>query len=444
MGKDIAIDFTNLDQDYQSYLQNYQVKFIGELEALVDIIKANNPTSKISKDKVTNPDNWTFRHVVPDSGRSSPNITLRVSNRDDDISALGTRETISPNEVGRESLFKYLKARLKEAEKVATDSNKKEIKQLRGFVDLLNLQATSVISEIGAIDYLSKFERHLKEIYIDSNANDDDQILFDQTIHCINQLKDAFKKYSLDFLTNGTLEKHTTKDAGRLRNNVVDLYKEIKGNIDELAKNQCLMNKYVQKVNNEIDSAVGCFEHKSNLSFALPTGGETTKQKARKLTQLGLGIGGITSGVLAVSATALTPIFPPAASGAVIFGAGAVACGLAGTTITICNSAENYLRYKIPPNAGEKITMALLATSVLAGGANAVVGSSLPIVTTVISGTNNAVKTTYGTAIIGKSLYDIPDQKKLKSELKAKGVAQTPPSDKVQDQNPFNSNISNP
>lgn len=48
-------------------------------------------------------------------------------------------------------------------------------------------------------------------------------------------------------MTNGALDRYTTKDAGRLRGNVADLYKEIKENLDELAKNQCLINKYVEK-----------------------------------------------------------------------------------------------------------------------------------------------------------------------------------------------------
>ncbi|KTC93205.1 hypothetical protein [Legionella cincinnatiensis] len=235
-------------------------------------------------------------------------------------------------------------------------------------------------------------------------------------------------------MTNGALDRYTTKDAGRLRGNVADLYKEIKENLDELAKNQCLINKYVEKINSEIDSAVGCFEHKNHLSFTLPTGGETKTQKIRKITQLGLGIGSITSGVLAVGAVIITPIFPPAAAGAIVFGASAAVCGLAGSTISICNSAENYLKYKIPPNSREKIVMTLLATSVLAGGYNAVLSSSLPIVNSLISGTNNAAKITYGTGVIGKTLHHIPDQKKLKNEIKAN----TP------EQSPSNSNMPNP
>lgn len=56
--------------------------------------------------------------------------------------------------------------------------------------------------------------------------------------------------------------------------------------------------------------------------------------------------------MLAVGAAAIvTPICSPAATGAI--GAGSAAFGLAGSTNSICNSVENYLKYKIPPNTGK-------------------------------------------------------------------------------------------
>ncbi|VEB36027.1 Uncharacterised protein [Legionella sainthelensi] len=69
MGKRVVIDFSNSDQDYQNYIQNFQAKFIGELEKLVDLITASNPKSKVAQNKIINPDNWSFRYIVPDTGR---------------------------------------------------------------------------------------------------------------------------------------------------------------------------------------------------------------------------------------------------------------------------------------------------------------------------------------------------------------------------------------
>ncbi|KTD56965.1 hypothetical protein Lsan_2587 [Legionella santicrucis] len=436
MGKDITINFARLEEDHQSYIQNYQEKFIGELQKLVDIIKENNPESRISKDKVINPANWSLKHITPDTGRSSANISLKIFNRPTESAPNG-------------SLFEFLKNQLKEAQKNTPPERKEEIKQLRGYVDLLNLQATSVIAEVGALDYLFKFGRHimeLREVYLQTNpnVNTDDIILFNQTIHYIEQLKEAFKQYSLDFLTNGTLEQHSTVDAGILREKVVTLYKAIKENMGELVANNCIEPKYMQKIKSEVNSALGCFEHKNNISFALPTGGETKKQKTRKIAQLGLGIGTITSTVLAVGSTAITPVFPPAALGSAIFGVGALACGVAGSGITIYNSAENYLKYKIPPNTGEKITVGLFVASFGIGVGASALSSSLPILATVVSGANKTVKTSYVSGVVGKSIYDIPDQKKLKGELKAKGEDQGASSDKVQDQSSSNSNTPNP
>ncbi|WP_165397068.1 hypothetical protein [Legionella sainthelensi] len=49
MGKRVVIDFSNSDQDYENYIQNFQAKFIGELEKLVDLITASNPKSKVAQ-----------------------------------------------------------------------------------------------------------------------------------------------------------------------------------------------------------------------------------------------------------------------------------------------------------------------------------------------------------------------------------------------------------
>ncbi|AUH73810.1 hypothetical protein CAB17_18500 [Legionella sainthelensi] len=92
------------------------------------MIKASNPKSKLAKDKIINPGNWSLRHVAPETRRCSPDISLKVSNRED-ISSVGCIESLSPNRNGRENLFKFLKAKLKEAEKVTTNDNKNELKQ---------------------------------------------------------------------------------------------------------------------------------------------------------------------------------------------------------------------------------------------------------------------------------------------------------------------------
>ncbi|KTD15529.1 hypothetical protein Lgra_0195 [Legionella gratiana] len=422
MGRNIVIDFSNLDQDYQSYIRNYQAKFITQLEHLADIIKENNPRSIIAKDKIINPDNWSLKHIIPDTGRSSPDISLRLPNRDE-VSAASFKEKIIPTEES-ESLFDFLKTKLSEARKVATKDHKR-LKQLEGYIDLLNLQVRSVIAEVGALNYLSKFERHFKEIYSNPDANADAQILFDQTIHCVNQLKDALKRYSLDFLTsNAILDKHTSKDAGRLRSNVFDLYKEIKEHIDELAKNQFLMSGYIEKIKTELESAIGCFEHKNNINFALPTAGQTKTQKIRKLTQLGLGLTTVGCGVLASGCAIASFVNPtgPLVTGpvALMLTGGAISCGLAASFISIINGAENYLKFHIPPSTEEKITLVLLTSSMLVGGANAMLGSTLPVITTVASGANNAVKITYGATGIGTSVFEASTQKKMKSELTGK------------------------
>ncbi|WP_115711611.1 hypothetical protein [Legionella sainthelensi] len=86
----------------------------------------------------------------------------------------------------------------------------------------------------------------------------------------------------------------------------------------------------------------------------------------------------------------------------------------------VVNSAENYLKYKIPPNTRGKNSNGITGyfRSIGSGGSNAVLTSSLPAVTSIVSSTNNAVKMTWETVVIGKTLHGITDHKKLQNEIK--------------------------
>ncbi|KGP62409.1 hypothetical protein EP47_08315 [Legionella norrlandica] len=428
MAKNIKIDFSKLDEQNKIHMREYQEKLIKELGDIVDVIKRYNPDSKISKDKVTDPGTWTMQHVVPSTGRSSPNIALKVPGKANEVST-GIRQSLKIE--GNENLFSYLKHQLDEAIDKAPKEEKEKLKGLKEYVDLLNLQVISKIAEMGAIDNLDKFKRHFHEIYKNDNSSRQDlqaQRICQEIDLCITQLGKCLEKYSLDFLSNGgTLDNHTTADAGRLRKEVKSLYKEIVASVKELDKSGYLIRgengKYIPKILNELKAVEGCFQHKNNLSFDLPTAGQTKSQMARKLTTLGLGITSLTCGVLATGCAVASFINPtgPVATGpaALALGGTAVVTGAAASGTTIINGAYNYLMYRVPFSTDEKITIGLTGASFLVAGAGVAsnLTSALPVLVATVQQTNDTAKTVISAGMIGKGVSEGLSKKNLQKEI---------------------------
>ncbi|KGP62895.1 hypothetical protein EP47_07785 [Legionella norrlandica] len=435
MADNILIDFTTMDEACKAQMQEYLNKFIVQLEQISDIIKYFNPQSTIRKEVITNLNNWAMRHVVPSTGRGSPEMSLRVPNRAKDTTASLSQSVAALFAKGTDNLFDYLKQEIDKArDKTSNKDKKKELQELKGYVDLLQVQAISKIAEVGALNYLSQLKGHFKEIYACSSRTKDadTQKIWHEVNLSVNELEKNFSKYSLDFLTtNNVLENFSYKDAGRVRVIVDSLYKDIKENIKTLNETGKCLKDYIE-ITKTLESAVGCFAHKNNISFQLPTAGATTRQKIRGLTSLSLGVVGMGSCIGSAVLTIVSVAAPPVASvtGPMAVGLGGISLvsGISASTMTILNGASNYFEYHLPFSLEEKITLTLVATSLLTAGANNLLGSTLPVVTT----SNSVAKTLITAGLLGRGVHKIISQADMKKQIEKQGDGSNiPASDEI-------------
>ncbi len=379
MAEPLVLNFAGLHDQHKQEILDYETNFKGELRKIADIVNPfldNTEYKKLNPDIITDRNKWTFQHVIPTSERSGKDVALDVPGKE----VIHKKNALRIE--GNESLFKFLNDKIDQAKK--NKSLPKDIKiqlnHLKDYVGLLQIQAMSKIAEIGSLDSLQNLKECMPQL-ADNIINGKNPIqnrearrLYQSIERSIEELQTLYKQYSLDFMS-GNIERYTSNEAGKLRKSVKEYTKSIGKILDYYEKSGYLSKAEKEEMRAHLKSSQAFFEHKNNISFSVPTAGQTNTQTVRKVGQAALGLGGVVLGATAAG-VGIIATGPVGATAATVIGGGAMLAGISSLGITAVNSANNFIRFGITPSSGEKLTFAIAGVS-LGVGIGAGLGSTL-------------------------------------------------------------------
>ena len=410
----VLLKLGQLSGNNKEYLDTYKVSCKSEMDRIAVLLINVYPENSSEKGRqqafqrnLQKESSWNLKGV---SGRG---------NRLSSLTSIKLERAVPSAEVFKINFFDEMDNGLKNAKKfcenqlkilnknpvvneIQIESYNKKVKAIlvgRAYNKFLQVQAQSVVAEVGSLHYLDKFKQRLEQAF---SGNVDSQN-YKTILNKIEDIKLLVGELSLNSLDNRGIENYSASDTMEIRNQISTLCNEVTDGIDSMNKSNVLQGKIptVKKNDNGnflkvvLKEAEYFFRIKNDINCQNPTVISSTTEKRIKLTNYiervalvssVVGIGA-TAGVLVIPVT--TPVLGPVA---LVSGATALVSGLGAAVIKTSNSIANLAQHGVLPTKVDTIGVGLTLSCVLAGG----LGNVGPILSASYS-TLNVALTSVGT-----------------------------------------------